>query len=58
MIPLRFGDLTKTPEATRQREIHAIKTALDQMVRAPRYSRSPGLMTRLEYALHKLERQS
>ena len=54
MSPLRFGDLTKTPEATRQREIHAIRMALDQMVHAPRYPRSPGLMTRLEHALHKM----
>ena len=54
MTPLKFGDLTKTPEATRQREIHAIRMALDQMVLAPRHPRSPGLMTRLEYTLHKL----
>ena len=53
-IPLKFGDLAKTSEATRQREIHAIRMALDQMVLAPRYPRSPGLMTRLEYALRKL----
>jgi len=55
MSPLRFGDLTKSPAATRQREIHAIRMALDQMVNAPCYQlRSPGLMTRLEHALHKL----
>jgi hypothetical protein len=54
MNELKFGDLRKTPEATRQREIYAIRMALDQMVHAPRYPRSPGLMTRLEHALHKL----
>ena len=55
MPPLKFGDLTKTPEATRRREAFAIKMALDQLVHAPRYPRSPGLMTRLEHALHKVE---
>ena len=54
MSPLKFGDLTKTPEATRRREICAIRMALDQMVHEPRYPRSPGLMTRLEHALHKM----
>jgi len=54
MSPLKFFDTSKTPERTRQREIYAIKTALDQMVHEPRYPRSPGLMTRLEHALHKL----
>ena len=58
MPPLKFGDLTKTPEATRQREIYAIRVALDQMVYEPRKPRSPGLMTMLEHALYKLERQS
>jgi len=55
---IKFGDLAKTPAATRQREIYAIEAALDQMARAPRYPRSPGLMTRLECAFHKLEKQS
>ena len=55
MTPLKFGDLNKTPEATRQREIYAIRTALDQLVNAPCYQlRSPGLMTRLEHALYRL----
>ena len=55
MTPLKFGDLTKTPEAVRQREIYALRMALDQLVNAPCYQlRSPGLMTRLEHALHKM----
>ena len=57
-MKIEFGDLTKSPEATRRREIYAIRKALDQMVYEPRKPRSPGLMTSLERALHNLEKQS